>query len=73
MDASDQAVLEAIERDVLRPEVVSAAIRKAVERLTPATDVSDGQRNTSRNASPPRRAISSASPRRFADLPNRRA
>jgi hypothetical protein len=34
------------ERDVLQPEVVSEAIRKAVERLTPATDLTDGQRNT---------------------------
>jgi hypothetical protein len=36
MPASDAAVLEAIEADILRPEVITATLRKAVDRLKPA-------------------------------------
>jgi site-specific DNA recombinase len=44
MDASDRAVLDAIERDVLQPAVIAAAVRKAVDRLTTSADVTDDQR-----------------------------
>ena len=35
MQRSDDAVLAAIERDALQPDVISEAIRKAMKRLTP--------------------------------------
>jgi hypothetical protein len=44
MDRSDVAVLEAIERDVLQPEIVAASVRKAVERLKPHTEAAQSAR-----------------------------
>jgi hypothetical protein len=46
MPASDAAVLAAIEQDVLRPEIITAALRKALERLRPAADQSQSLRQS---------------------------
>ena len=38
MDAADRAVLDAFERDCLRPHIVAAAVEKALRKAVPTTD-----------------------------------
>jgi DNA invertase Pin-like site-specific DNA recombinase len=45
MDRSDLAVLDAIEQDVLQPDIVVTTIRKALERLKPHTEAAQGTRD----------------------------
>jgi len=43
MESADQAVLKAVERDVLRIEVLETSLAKALDALRPYPDVLDGQ------------------------------
>ncbi len=45
MDATNLEVLSAFERDVLAPQVIDEAVRKALERLRPSDAVEDQQRS----------------------------
>jgi hypothetical protein len=45
MDRSDLAVLDAIEQDVLQPDIITVSVRKALERLKPHTDAARGNRD----------------------------
>jgi chromosome segregation ATPase len=46
MDRSDLAVLDAIEHDVLQPDIVATSIRKALERLKPHTEAANEKRSS---------------------------
>lgn len=44
MPASDTAVLTAIECDILRPEVITAALQKALAKLRPSAEAAQARR-----------------------------
>jgi hypothetical protein len=44
MPTSDVAVLDAIESDILRPEIISATLRKTVAKLKPSTEATQARR-----------------------------
>ena len=73
LEATDHAVLTAVEHDVLRVEVLETALSKAMEPLQPAREVGDGpQEHRSARSSPGWRPRSAAWPHAIAaggDLP----
>ena len=46
MEAADREILDALERDLLRPEIVEAAFAEALEALRPSRDASEQRRAT---------------------------
>jgi hypothetical protein len=44
MDRSDKAVLEAIQNDVMNPDVIAATLRKALARLKPTAKAAEARR-----------------------------
>jgi hypothetical protein len=46
MQAADTAILEAIERDLMRPEVIQEAVRQALELLEPTSSGADERRTS---------------------------